>query len=307
MSANGRHRRPRQAPALIVAAGVTGSAIAIPLLGAAGASAADATTWDHVAECESGGAWSADLGNGYFGGLQMSQETWKSFGGDQYASRPDLASRAQQIRVAEKVLDAQGPQAWTSCAAVSGLTKSDAVPDVDPGAGSDPAAEDEAPTGVSNDNGGGTVGSVVGGLIDGVTGGGDNGSAPPKATYTPAPSPSATTPSGAPSATTPAPDASETPSGTPSGTPSKASKHRGAAAPETELPGNSDEQRETGRHASRVDEPVHDAKGDGISVGQYATPVAEAPTLITDALKLPGGWQQIYAADAALASADLAK
>ncbi|WP_234370725.1 transglycosylase family protein, partial [Streptomyces luridiscabiei] len=67
-SANGRHRRPRQAPAIVVAAGVTGSAIAIPFLGAAGAHAADATTWDRVAECESGGMWSADLGNGYYGG-----------------------------------------------------------------------------------------------------------------------------------------------------------------------------------------------------------------------------------------------
>ncbi|WP_143665945.1 transglycosylase family protein, partial [Streptomyces griseus] len=67
-SANGRHRRPRQAPAIVVAAGVTGSAIAIPLLGASGAHAAEASTWDRVAECESGGMWSADLGNGYYGG-----------------------------------------------------------------------------------------------------------------------------------------------------------------------------------------------------------------------------------------------
>ena len=62
LSGNGRHRRPRQAPALLVAAGVTGSAIAIPLLGATGASAASGTTWDKVAECESGGSWSADTG-----------------------------------------------------------------------------------------------------------------------------------------------------------------------------------------------------------------------------------------------------
>lgn len=107
-SANGRHRRPRQAPAIVVAAGVTGSAIAIPLLGAAGAHAADATTWDRVAECESGGMWSADLGNGFYGGLQFSQDTWKSYGGEAYASRADLASRSQQIAVAEKVLDDQG-------------------------------------------------------------------------------------------------------------------------------------------------------------------------------------------------------
>ncbi|NEB65776.1 transglycosylase, partial [Streptomyces fulvissimus] len=53
LSGNGRHRRPRQAPAFVVAAGVTGSAIAIPLLGAGTASAADTATWDRLAECES--------------------------------------------------------------------------------------------------------------------------------------------------------------------------------------------------------------------------------------------------------------
>ncbi|WP_309032971.1 transglycosylase family protein, partial [Streptomyces alfalfae] len=72
LSGNGRHRRPRQAPALVVAAGVTGSAIAIPLLGATGAHAADGAAWDRVAECETGGAWSQNTGNGYYGGLQLS-------------------------------------------------------------------------------------------------------------------------------------------------------------------------------------------------------------------------------------------
>ncbi|MEU3205422.1 transglycosylase family protein, partial [Streptomyces cyaneofuscatus] len=132
-SANGRHRRPRQAPAIVVAAGVTGSAIAIPLLGAAGAHAADATTWDRVAECESGGMWSADLGNGYYGGLQFSQETWSAYGGDAFAERADLASRSQQISVAEKVLDDKGPQAWPSCAVISGLAVDGSLPGVDPG------------------------------------------------------------------------------------------------------------------------------------------------------------------------------
>ena len=109
-SGNGRHRRPRQAPALIVAAGVTGSAIALPLLGAASAHAADASTWDRVADCESGGVWSADLRNGYYGGLQITQEAWDSFGGDSYAVRPDLASRSQQITVAEKDSRGSGAQ-----------------------------------------------------------------------------------------------------------------------------------------------------------------------------------------------------
>ncbi|MFI6639240.1 transglycosylase family protein [Streptomyces sp. NPDC050504] len=134
-SGNGKHRRPRQAPAIVVAAGVTGSAIAIPLLGASGANAADADTWNRVAECESGGAWSADFGNGLYGGLQFSQATWAKYGGTAYAERPDLASRSQQIAVAEKVVAAEGPMAWPGCAVISGLKKGDRTdPGVDPGA-----------------------------------------------------------------------------------------------------------------------------------------------------------------------------
>ncbi|MGG8410517.1 transglycosylase family protein, partial [Streptomyces sp. 12297] len=115
-SGNGRHRRPRQAPALVVTAGVAGSALALPLLAATNASAADTSTWDKVAECESGGTWSADFGNGSYGGLQFTQEMWKSGGGLEFAARADLASRSQQIAVAERVLGAKGPAAWPLCA-----------------------------------------------------------------------------------------------------------------------------------------------------------------------------------------------
>ncbi|MFD9881460.1 transglycosylase family protein [Streptomyces alboflavus] len=132
LSGQGRHRRPRQAPAIVVAAGVTGSAIAIPLLGATGAHAADATTWDKVAECESGGAWSAK-GDGYYGGLQLTQETWESYGGLAYAPSADQASRSQQIAVADKVLADQGPSAWPNCGPAAGLSKGGAAADVDPG------------------------------------------------------------------------------------------------------------------------------------------------------------------------------
>ncbi|MCH0538354.1 transglycosylase family protein [Streptomyces sp. MUM 203J] len=121
-SGNGRHRRPRQAPALVVAAGVTGSAIALPLMAAGSASAADAATWDRVAECETGGMWSADLGNGYYGGLQFSQETWQAYGGTDFAPRADLASRTEQIAVAERAFAAQGAKAWETCAPIAGLT-----------------------------------------------------------------------------------------------------------------------------------------------------------------------------------------
>ncbi|MFD4632071.1 transglycosylase family protein [Streptomyces sp. NPDC058284] len=134
LSGQGRHRRPRQAPALIVAAGVTGSAIAIPLLAATSASAASTDTWDKLAQCESGGAWSANPGNGYYGGLQLSQETWESHGGLAYAPSADQASKSQQIAVAENVLDAKGTAAWPSCAPIAGLTDGGAAADVDPGA-----------------------------------------------------------------------------------------------------------------------------------------------------------------------------
>ncbi|MER6343396.1 transglycosylase family protein [Streptomyces sp. NPDC001595] len=140
LSGNGRHRRPRQAPALIVAAGVTGSAIAIPLLGATGASAATGVTWDRVAECESGGSWSADNGNGYYGGLQISQDNWVEYGGLDYAESPDVASRSQQIAVAERILADQGVGAWPTCGLLGGLDDDSAPAGVDTGLAADAAS-----------------------------------------------------------------------------------------------------------------------------------------------------------------------
>ncbi|MEU3148088.1 transglycosylase family protein [Streptomyces sp. NPDC006999] len=133
LSGNGRHRRPRQAPALLVAAGVTGSAIAIPLLGAGAASAADGSTWDRVAECESGGSWSQNSGNGYYGGLQLTQEDWEAYGGLDYAPRADQASRGQQIAVAEKILADQGVGVWRACGLLGGLDQDAPALDVDTG------------------------------------------------------------------------------------------------------------------------------------------------------------------------------
>lgn len=132
-SGNGRHRRPRQVPAIVVTAGVTGSALALPLLGATGASAAETSTWDKVAECESGGTWSANSGSGAYGGLQFTQEEWKAAGGLDFAERADLASRSQQIAVAERVLASQGPQAWPLCATPAGLDAQSPAAVVDPG------------------------------------------------------------------------------------------------------------------------------------------------------------------------------
>ena len=93
--------------------------------GMATASSAQASTvWDRVAACESGGNWSINTGNGYYGGLQFSDRTWDAFGGERYASTANRASKAQQITVAQKVLRSQGPGAWPTCGARAGLTRS---------------------------------------------------------------------------------------------------------------------------------------------------------------------------------------
>ncbi|HLR97437.1 MAG TPA: transglycosylase family protein, partial [Jiangellaceae bacterium] len=99
-------------------AGIAASAaigIALPLGMSGTASAASDSTWDSLAECESGGDWSINTGNGYYGGLQFSQQTWEAFGGTEYASSADQASRGEQIATAEKVLDGQGWGAWPAC------------------------------------------------------------------------------------------------------------------------------------------------------------------------------------------------
>ncbi|MEU6101333.1 transglycosylase family protein [Streptomyces flaveolus] len=114
-SGKGKHRRPSKATRVIAVAGVTGAAVAAPLMAAGNASAATASEWDTVAQCESGGNWSINTGNGYYGGLQFSASTWAAYGGTQYASTADQASKAQQIAVAEKVLAGQGKGAWPVC------------------------------------------------------------------------------------------------------------------------------------------------------------------------------------------------
>ncbi|WP_129308741.1 transglycosylase family protein [Streptomyces sp. L2] len=119
-SSKGKHRRPSKATRAIALAGVTGAAVAAPLMAAGNASAATASQWDAVAQCESGGNWSINTGNGYYGGLQFSASTWAAYGGTQYAAQANQAGKAQQIAVAEKVLAAQGKGAWPVCG--TGLT-----------------------------------------------------------------------------------------------------------------------------------------------------------------------------------------
>ncbi|MFB8755913.1 transglycosylase family protein [Streptomyces nigra] len=115
-SSKGKHRRPSKAARAIAVVGVTGAAaVAGPLMASGSASAATASEWDAVAQCESGGNWSINTGNGYYGGLQFSASTWAAYGGTQYASTADQATKAQQIAIAEKVLASQGKGAWPNC------------------------------------------------------------------------------------------------------------------------------------------------------------------------------------------------
>lgn len=121
-----RHRAeiPSRAPKIAAASAATGAAAALPLMGMAPANAASDDTWDQLAQCESGGDWSINTGNGYFGGLQFDKQTWSSFGGDQYAPTADKASRAQQIEIAEKVQSSQGWNAWPACSSKLDLSGS---------------------------------------------------------------------------------------------------------------------------------------------------------------------------------------
>jgi murein DD-endopeptidase MepM/ murein hydrolase activator NlpD len=80
-----------------------------------------ASVWDLVARCESNGRWSTNTGNGFFGGLQFEPGTWRAFGGELYAASAHMATRDQQITVAQRVLTAQGWLAWPACSAKLGL------------------------------------------------------------------------------------------------------------------------------------------------------------------------------------------
>ncbi|MFG2944568.1 transglycosylase family protein [Streptomyces adustus] len=134
MAVRGRHRRYQpnriNRASLTVTAG--GAGIAIPLIGAGTAQAADVDTWNKVAACESSGNWAVNTGNGYYGGLQFTRSTWEAYGGTAYARRADLATRDQQIAVAERVLKGQGPGAWPVCSVRAGLARGGDTPDIHP-------------------------------------------------------------------------------------------------------------------------------------------------------------------------------
>ncbi|WP_428934731.1 transglycosylase family protein [Streptomyces sp. ACT015] len=299
LSGNGRHRRPRQAPALLVAAGVTGTAIALPLLAASGASAADGTTWDKVADCASDGSWSQDTGNGRYGGLQLSQDDWETYGGLDYAPSADLASRNQQIAVAEKVLADQGVGAFRTCGLTAGLTQDSGLLDIDTGLGGDSSdssdtSDTSASTGLSNSSG-------------------------ESAESSPSSDPSADTPStSSPSPSSPAKDGTRdgkggkgTGSAAPSASASSPAEERTADPREPAASDTADNARQDAGSWSLVDTGAVTGSGTGKHRGQSAEDgrtealaadtytVREGDTLgsIADSLGLDGGWRALYDAN----------
>ncbi|MEU5250986.1 transglycosylase family protein [Streptomyces longwoodensis] len=334
LSGNGRHRRPRQAPALLVAAGVTGSAIAIPLLAASGASAADGTVWDRVAECESGGSWSADTGNGEYGGLSLTQADWESYGGTAYAPSADQASRSQQIAVAQKVLADQGVGAWGTCGLTSGLTQQNGALGVDTGVAGD-ASQAPLPGGLS-DSSKETTGSTGSGDSSESSGSasstptGDTGATPSDSASSKPSSPSSSVPSD--TSTTPGTStgadqgdaAARTPDSSPTGspyadTPDKSEQSVGswslvdtsAAADTTDsAPAAASG---TGKHrgGSAEEAPAQDGTSTA-SVGRHASPVGggylvhpgDSLESIADSLDLAGGWRALYEANKDVIGAD---
>ncbi|MFJ8648715.1 transglycosylase family protein [Streptomyces sp. NPDC093546] len=146
MAVRGRHRRYQPSrinrASLTVTAG--GAGMALPLLGAGAAHAASVDVWEKVAACESTNNWKINTGNGYYGGLQFTQSTWEEYGGTRYAPRADLATRDQQIAIAEKVLKGQGPRAWPACSVKAGLTRGGEAPDIAPQGKAAPAAAPRA-------------------------------------------------------------------------------------------------------------------------------------------------------------------
>ena len=144
---SGRHRKPTSSSVSVAKIAVTGAVIGGGSLAFAGqAQAAPDAEWDQVARCESGGNWAINTGNGYQGGLQFSPGTWSAHGGGQYAPAANMATKDQQIAIAEHVLATQGRGAWPVCGrGLSGATPRNVVNEPAPDALPVQAAAFDAP------------------------------------------------------------------------------------------------------------------------------------------------------------------
>ncbi|MFD4896843.1 transglycosylase family protein [Streptomyces sp. NPDC058411] len=119
------------------------------------------TDWDRIAECESNGRWGINTGNGYHGGLQFAPSTWRAYGGGQYAPRADLASKSEQIAVAERVRRSQGLGAWPTCGRLgaNGTSSSSSSGGSVGGSDTAQAAPERQSTGSSNSGSSGNTSS----------------------------------------------------------------------------------------------------------------------------------------------------
>ncbi|AXL89065.1 peptigoglycan-binding protein LysM [Streptomyces sp. CB09001] len=317
LSGNGRHRRPRQAPALVVAAGVTGSAIAIPLLGATGAHAADSANWDQVAECETGGAWSQNSGNGYYGGLQLSQDAWERYGGLDYAPSADQASRSQQIRIAEKIHADQGIAAWPTCGLLAGLGSDSGVTGGGSGSGTagdgasegsdtsgeqdttksseTPATTETPESPQSSESSGSSGSSGTAETPESTSGASSSSPSPSSSPSSDAPSDEADQSAKPDTSSESDPSVSAESQGTEGS--SGSGKHRGGTADEGAA-GEGRTDPTTGRHASR-DGGEREA-GDG----RYVVRTGDSLWAIADSLEVDGGWRTLYADNATVVGAD---
>ncbi len=153
---SGRHRKPTSSNISVAKIAFTGAVLGGSSIALAGqAAAATDGEWDQVARCESGGNWGINTGNGYHGGVQFSAGTWASHGGNEFAPSAELATRQQQIAVAERVLATQGRGAWPVCGGpLSGPTPRNVLPTITvgmdapldaPGINGDPAPQAPPP------------------------------------------------------------------------------------------------------------------------------------------------------------------
>jgi hypothetical protein len=286
----------------VATAAATGVGIALPLISAGSAQAAGASTWDKVAQCESGGVWSANTGNGFFGGLAITQATWDQYGGDAYASRPDLATRDQQITVAEKVLGDLGANAWPGCEITTGLLLDTSTPDVDPS--STPAPDPSGPTGIQPSAGSTTAPTGSGTATATPTPTTTDGSTAPSAPATPS-DPATPSGSGTPSAgATPTPTTTDGSAATGSGRHGKpydptdeelAAKDRATRTEVLSTVGAATGSGATSGH--RAKSSAGDAGSGGKTAGGYRVGSGESLSGIASAEHVAGGWRALYEAN----------
>ncbi|MDK8898876.1 DUF3235 domain-containing protein [Corynebacterium sp. MSK004] len=138
----GRHSAKNKSIATKFAASTVAVGAAAAIM-APNAAAAPDSDWDRLAQCESGGNWAINTGNGYHGGLQFNAQTWQAYGGGEFAPTANLATREQQIVVAERTLAQQGWGAWPACSASLGLNSAPTPRDASAAAA--PAKEKTAP------------------------------------------------------------------------------------------------------------------------------------------------------------------